>query len=91
MTVNPAPTEQRLFGLCRRLLRQNEALHEHNQDLHAQTGRLCGQLRSLGTQYRALLAKLDGTERDHAVQEEAADVLLGAALDAPMSSAGGGR
>lgn len=92
MSADPTPNEERLLGLCQRLLRQNEDLHEHNQDLRAQSGQLCGQLRWLETEYRALLAKLDQAEQDHAVQEQAADVLLGAALDAPMSSApGGGR
>jgi hypothetical protein len=92
MSADLTPYEQRLLGLCRRLLRQNEDLHRHNQDLHAHTDRLCGQLRWLGREYRTLQAKLDQTERDHAVQEQAAEVFIGAALDGLRRNApGGGR
>jgi hypothetical protein len=91
MSADSTPNEQRLLGLCQRLLQQNEAVNQHNQDLHAQIDYLCGQLRWLGTEYRTLLTKFNKAERDHTVQEQAAEIFLGAALDGPMSSAPGGR
>jgi phage shock protein A len=90
MSANPTQNEQRLLGLCRRLLQQNEDLQQHNRELHAHVDRLHEIIRWLGREYRALRAKLDQAEQDHAVKEAAADVLLGAALDEPMSSAPGG-
>jgi hypothetical protein len=87
----PTPNEQRLLGLCRRLLRQNEDVHAHNQDVHAQVDRLYGVIRFLGEEYRALRTKFDRAEREHIIKEESADVLFGAALDELASGSPQGK
>lgn len=81
MTTDPTQTDQQVVGLCRRLLRQNEDLHRHNNDLHTKIRRLYQISRRLGSEYRALRARLDQAEQDHVVENEASQVLLGAALD----------
>jgi hypothetical protein len=91
MSANPTQNEQRLVGLCRRLLQQNEDLQQHNRELHAHIDRLHRIVRWLGGEYRALRAKFDQLERDHGVKGEAAEVLFGAALDELTRSAPGGR
>lgn len=79
--TNSTENERRLVVLCRRLLRQNESLHSHNRELHAHLRRWHAAFRRLGLEYRALRAAFDQAEWEHGVKEEAADVLLGAALD----------
>jgi cell division septum initiation protein DivIVA len=90
MPADPNELEH-VVGLCRRLLRQNEDLHEHNKELHAQIEHLCGQLRWLGGEWRELTARLDRTKADHAVVEAAYDAMLASTLDEPPSSTIGGR
>jgi hypothetical protein len=91
LPADPIQDEQQLLVLCRRLLRQNEDLHQHNKDLCARVDRLHGIVRWLGSEYRALRAEVDQAEQDHAVKDEAADVLFGAALDELASGTSGGQ
>ncbi|MGO9760456.1 MAG: hypothetical protein ACLP1Q_04245 [Solirubrobacteraceae bacterium] len=84
MPANPTEREQRLVGLCRRLLKQNE-------QLHARTKQLYETLDWLGDEYRELKARFERAEADHAVIEAASDAMLGAALDGPLSGASSGR
>lgn len=69
----PEP-DQRVLGLCRRLL-------NHNESLHAENGGLYEKLHWLAEEYRRLKARFEQAESAHAAKEEAADVLLGAAMD----------
>jgi phage shock protein A len=84
MLANATHREQRLVGLCRRLLKQNE-------QLHAQTKQLYETLHWLGGEYRELKARFDRAAADHAVIEAASDAMIGAALDGPLSGASSGR
>jgi hypothetical protein len=85
MPANPTKNEQRLLGLCRRLLPQNEALL-------AQIDRLYESLRWLGGEYRELRARFDRAVADDAAVESAYDVMLSAVLDdEPLSGAASRR
>jgi hypothetical protein len=91
MSLTPTENEQRLLDLCRRLLRQNEDLQGHNQDLHAHIDGLCEQLRWLRGKYEGLKARFDRAAADHAAIEAAYDAMLGGALSEPPSSTPSGR
>jgi phage shock protein A len=81
----PTHNEQRLIGICRRLLRQNETLIE-------QIDRLYKSLRWLSREYRELKARFDRAAADHATVEAAYDVMLAAALDdEPLSGTPSGK
>lgn len=74
MANPPTASDQRLLGLCRRLLR-------HNEDLHAQNDRLCGKLRWLCGEYRSLREQAEQEKQNHAVEIQAFNAVLGEAID----------
>ncbi len=72
MTVTE--NERRLLELCQRLL-------QHNEQLHAELEYLQRLLECLCAAYRSLQSRYDGLRDAHAVENEATDVLFGAAMD----------
>ncbi len=77
------PEREHVAGLCRRLLK-------HCEDLHEEIHGLYGKLHWLTQEYRQLMDRFEQAERAHIAKEEAADILFGAAIDALASGAPGG-
>jgi hypothetical protein len=67
------PNEQRLRGLCRRLLSHNEQLQEDNDGLHSGIRKLIRDNQELSDRLRRL-------KQDHAVTDAAAEAILGEAF-----------